>query len=134
LITRLAERSPLKEAGAEEGAVLSHFGGELIHSPESLLELIDGRETGEHVEVRYANSDNQWHEETIQLYKPGGNLRGLHIPLIFHYERTEDGSETRIPLLLFKREKFENSAKYRLLWFFRWEVGESDELLEVQPF
>ncbi len=131
-VLRLAERSPLNDKKVAKGAVIKEVDGETIFSPDEFLEAIAARKPGDKIEIRYANLDGRWHETTVRIAKPRRETRKINIPLIFGYERAPNKSSVTLPLYIFKRERIENTSKYRVLWFFTFERGAGDELLEVE--
>ena len=72
-----------------------------------------------------------WKTRTVEFYRPKRGLTRFSIPLIFHYEREEDRSELSLPLGLFKRERLGNKSSYRILWLISFDIGSSDDLLEI---
>lgn len=131
-VLRLAEDGPLARKKLAPGAVISEIDGETIYSPEEFLAAVNAKELGEKMEIRYANLDGRWQEVDVRLPKQEREVRKINIPLLFGYERAPNKSSLTLPLYIFKRERIEDSAKYRVLWFFTFETGASDELLEVE--
>lgn len=131
-LLRIHKRSPLLRAGIKEGFAISQLNGETIHDPEQFLKNLEAVPPGKSIKLRIADENGRGSEESIRIPKPRSEIRKINIPLLFAYSREPDKSSLTLPLYLFKRDRTGESARYRILWFFTFETGRSDELLEVQ--
>lgn len=131
-VLRMNKKSPLRGAGAKEESVLGKLNGEPIHAPEEFLKKIEAAAPGATIRVSIAGEKGSWKEKSVHLAKPEKKMRKINIPLVFGYENAPNKSSLTLPLYIFKRDTLDNSSKYRIFWFFTFETGTSDELLDVR--
>ena len=106
--------------------------GEAVHSSEDLLGRIEASDARSAL-LRFAEPGGKFREKKVVFQTSDWMNRKIKIPLLFGYERDAERTKISVPLLLSSRERGENYSRYRLLWFFVFERGASDELLEVAP-
>jgi serine protease Do len=128
-VVRLAEASPLAEAGLAEGDVIDRIDGETIHSPERFLALLEAKEDEGRVALRIAEAGGRSRVERVELHRPDREMTKFRVPLVVRYERERDRSEFSMLLGLFSRKRLNRTVAYRVLWFIGWETGESGALL-----
>ncbi len=129
-VRRIAARSPLLNAGVETGDLLWEVDGDPIHTPEDMLSFLESDPRRETLELTVHGRDGRRTTE-VELFKPERRLKKLGIPLLFSMERDIDHSTYSAILGLFRFDFYETGTRVRLLWFFSWETGTWDELLEV---
>ena len=130
-VQRVAERSPLRGVGVEPGDLLLEVDGEPIPSAAELLDFLDKQRSAREVSLVVFERDTGRRELDVALHEPEFRVRKLSIPLLFSLERKPEVSEYSALAGLFKWTRLENGTRVRLLYFFSFETGSSDELIDV---
>ncbi len=130
-VQRVAERSPLREAGVEAGDLLLEVDGEPIPSAAELLAFLDKQRTARTLRLGVFERDKGRREVDVALHAPEFRVRKLRIPLLFSLERKPEVSEYSALLGLFKWTRFETGTRVRLFYLLAFETGSNDELIEV---
>jgi serine protease Do len=130
-VERVGPRSPLREAGVEAGDLLLEVDGEPIPSAADLLAFLDKQRTTRTLSLVVFERDKGRREVDVALHEPEFRVRKLRVPLLFSLDRKPEVSEYSALLGLFKWTRFETGTRVRLFYFFSFETGSDDELIEV---
>lgn len=131
-VVRLAKKSPMAEAGIKSNEIIGEIDGETIDSPEAFVSKLNSDPDSGSIKLRVVSATGKWRTERVKLHRPPKEVRNFSIPLLVKYSREPNKSLFKIPILLFKRERIETSTKYQWLFFFNYETGRPEELLEVE--
>lgn len=131
-VLRLAEKGPIDDAGIKSGEIITEANEEAVASPEGFLEVLNADPEAGSIKLRVANDEGKLRTERVKIHRPRKETRKFAIPLLVHYSGEPSKSLFKIPILLFKRERIESATKYQWLFFFKYETGRSEELLEVE--
>jgi S1-C subfamily serine protease len=130
-VQRVAERSPLREAGVEPGDLLLEIDGEPIPSSAELLGFLDRQRSARRVKLAVFERDQGRREVDVALHQPEFRARKLSIPLLFSFDRKPEVSEYSALAGLVKWTRLENGTRFRLFYLFSFETGSDDELIDV---
>jgi S1-C subfamily serine protease len=131
VVERVAARSPLREVGIDAGDLVLEADGQPIPSAGDLLRFLDGLRTERTLELVVWDAEQGRREVDVALHKPERRLTKLGIPLLFSFERKAQLSDYSALLGLIRVTRLENGSRIRLLYFFDFETGSTDELIDV---
>jgi S1-C subfamily serine protease len=131
VVERVAARSPLREVGVDAGDLVLEADGQPIPSAGDLLRFLDGLRTERTLDLVVWDAEQGRREVDVALHKPERRLTKLGIPLLFSFERKAQLSDYSALLGLIRVTRLENGSRIRLLYFFDFETGSTDELIDV---
>lgn len=131
-VTAVTPEGPMDRAGVKAGDVVITAVGEAVFSPQAFLQAVEKTASGgaKTIELGVVGGGGLVKDRTVKFFKPARETKKLSIPLIYSYQRGPTSSDTKVLGGLFGRERLENATKYRLFWLFKFETGNSAELLE----
>lgn len=130
VVVGLSHDSPWRDAGvrfedlvaAVDGQPIGHpseLVGAILAAPEDAQLELDVRRGGERLEIE------------VPLTRRERELKRVHVPLIFRYERERESSETSLLFGLLGLRRTSAAWEVRLLWFITFGGGDADRLVEV---
>jgi C-terminal processing protease CtpA/Prc len=130
VVVGLSLDSPWRAAGVRfEDLVRSVDGNEVAH-PAALVEAILAAPPDAVLELGIVR-DGRRLELEAPLSRREHELKSVHIPLIFRYQREREASETSLLFGLFGLERTAAAWRVRLLWVITFGGGDADRLVEV---
>jgi len=131
VVVGLSLDSPWRAAGVRfEDLVRSVDGRELAHSA-ALVDAIRGAPEDGELELGIVRA-GEGIELTVPLSRRARELKSVHIPLVFRYERGRESSETSLLFGLLGLRRTSAAWQVRLLWVITFGGGDADRLIEVE--
>jgi S1-C subfamily serine protease len=131
VVVGLSHDSPWREVGVVfEDLIASVDGKPVAHPSQVVAAILDAKEDG-HLALDVVRKG-----ERVQIDAPvsrrARELKSIHVPILFSYERERERSETSVLFGLFGLERTSAAWKMRLLWFITFGGGDADKLVEVE--
>jgi len=130
VIVGLSHDSPWRDAGVQfEDLVAAADGQPIAHPAELVGAILAAPEDGE-LELDVRRRGERLAIEA-PLSRRAREMKSVHVPLIFRYERERESSETSLLFGLFGLKRTSAAWQVRLLWFITFGGGDADRLVEV---
>lgn len=131
VIVGLSRTSPWRAAGLRFGDLLVEIDDEPVAHPQVVLHAIRREGARATHEIRFVR-DGETHTVQAGTTRRRQDLRELSIPFLLEYRKERGASDFSVLFGILRHRATSAGWSLRLLWFIRYEVGDSDRLEEVE--
>ena len=128
VVVGLDLNSPWRRAGLQFGDLIRTVNQQRVDHPQVLLNAI--RDAGKSVQLELLR-DGRFETLSLPLSRRTRELQRFSIPLLYHFQRDADQTETTALLGLWKTKSTPAAWETRLLWLIRISGGDKDRLEDV---
>jgi S1-C subfamily serine protease len=131
VVVGLSHDSPWRTVGVQFEDLIAKVDGEAVDHPSELVGSILAADEDDSLALELWRKGERL-ELDAPLARRERELKSVHVPLIFRYERQRESSETSFLFGLFGLKRTSAAWQVRLLWFITFGGGDADRLVEVE--
>lgn len=130
VVVGLSQDSPWRAAGVRFEDLVTSVNGRAVAHPAALVEAVGAADAEDELELGILRAGKSI-EITAPVSRRARELKDVHIPLIFRYQREREASKTSVLFGLFGLSRTSAAWEVRLLWVITFGGGDADRLVEV---